>query len=82
MPPCLFRRLPPIAGGLIGRAICQAISALRGILVSGFLFSMFSALEEQKACFQPFVFNKFSALGIFSRDGHPVTALLQETRLS
>jgi predicted Co/Zn/Cd cation transporter (cation efflux family) len=41
-------------------------------LVSGFLFSVFSALFGEKPLFQPFVFKMLSALDTLSDGGHEV----------
>jgi hypothetical protein len=44
--------------------LAQQIDVLQ-FLVTGFVFSMFSALIGEKAALRSFVFSKFSALGKF-----------------
>jgi len=57
----LSRHLPRAMGGLCDRSICHVFWGSLRFLVTGFLFSMFSASFLEKALFRPFVFKMFSA---------------------
>ena len=51
---------------LLNRTLCRYILLFILILVSGFVFSMFSASFFKNACSRPFVFNMFSASFLLS----------------
>jgi hypothetical protein len=57
----LFRFLPPAPGSFFIRSFCRAILEIIQFLVTGFVFSVFSASLLEKAFLGPFVFNMFSA---------------------
>jgi len=48
---------------LAKRSFCHAILLFFGFFVTGFVFSKFTALDQKKCLFLPFVFNEFTALG-------------------
>jgi hypothetical protein len=59
--PGLFWCLPTTIWRPHCRTLCTPLYAFMDLFVSGFIFSMFSALAGEKSVFQPFVFSKFSA---------------------
>ena len=59
-------------GGSFSRHFVMLFSNPHGFLLSGFIFSMFSASFLEKALFRPFVFNMFSASWFFATGGQDV----------